>query len=517
MTQPDADLITAYRTLLLDPLLFCQHGSGLKLRRYQERVAHAVVHSVVQGLGLSIVVMFCRQSGKNELQAQLETYLLTLLSPLNAEIVKVSPTWKPQSLNAMRRLERVLSGNVMSSQLKWEKEQGYIFRVGKARITFLSGSPTANIVGATAGTLLECDEAQDVSIEKWDKDINPMAASTNATRVFWGTAWTSQTLLARELRAALEAEKADNIQRVFIADADRVGREVPAYKRFVQAETAKLGRNHPFVRTQFYCEEIDSQGGMFPPERQALMKGDHPPLAAPQDGHTYAFLVDVGGEDKPPSPDGRGDGGEGEHDSTALTIVEIDLSLLNDPAIAAPRYLVRHRRAWTGAAQTALYSELRALAELWQPRRVVVDSTGIGAGLASFLDKAFPGQVIPFTFTLASKTALGWGFLAVIETGRFKDHASNAGAMHLEGALHLDHQRTFQQQLELCQLETLPGPGRMIRWGVPDGARHPITGELVHDDLLISAALSSLLDREEWGTAESAVVAAYDPLADLTF
>ena len=55
-----------------------------------------------------------------------------------AEIVKVSPTWKPQSLNAMRRLERLLRRSIYL-QGKWRKESGYIYRVGEARIFFLSG------------------------------------------------------------------------------------------------------------------------------------------------------------------------------------------------------------------------------------------------------------------------------------------------------------------------------------------------------------------------------------------
>ncbi len=50
-------------------------------------------------------MIFPRQSGKNEVQAQLESYLLTYLREIDAEIVKVSPTWRPQSINAMRRLE----------------------------------------------------------------------------------------------------------------------------------------------------------------------------------------------------------------------------------------------------------------------------------------------------------------------------------------------------------------------------------------------------------------------------
>jgi hypothetical protein len=107
--------------------LFARYASGLKLRTYQEAVARTIVDSVIQRKGLSIVVVFPRQSGKNELQAQIETYLLALFSQLDAEIVKVSPTWKPQTLNAMRRLERVLSRNLITRE-RWKKESGYIYR-----------------------------------------------------------------------------------------------------------------------------------------------------------------------------------------------------------------------------------------------------------------------------------------------------------------------------------------------------------------------------------------------------
>jgi len=51
-----------------------------------------------------------------------------------------------------------------------------------------------------------------------------------------------------------------------------------------------------------------------------------------------------------------------------------------------------------------------------------------------------------------------------------------------------------------------------MKWGVPDGTRDQIMGELIHDDLIISAALCSFLDDQQLGTAESSVVIAQDPL-----
>lgn len=496
------------KRLLYDIVLFARVASGIRLRKYQQEAARAIVDSVLGNKGYSFVIIFPRQSGKNELQAQIEAYLLTLFALTNAELVKVSPTWKPQSLNAMRRLERVLSENRLVGEL-WVKESGYIYRIGTARIFFLSGAPAAHVVGATASTLLACDEAQDVPIAKWDKEIAPMAASTNATRVFWGTAWTSQTLLAREKRACLKAQAQDGVRRVFEITADDVRSEVPAYGAFVDAQIAMLGRNHPFVKTQFFSEEIDGQSGMFPPERISLMKGEHSSRSEPVEGALYAFLLDVAGEDE----NARGLDVDTEtvtdlqnpgRDATALTIVEVDLAPMADDLIRAPRYLVIGRRLWVGARHAVLYSRLKALIERWQPRRIVVDATGVGAGLASFLEKAFPQRVLPFLFTAKSKSTLGWDFLSVIETGRYKEHRNPT-----------QEQSLFWRQIAACQMEILGGAEHRMRWGVPDGRRCPQSGEVLHDDLVISASMVALLDEQKWGTAESTIIQGRDPLADL--
>ena len=61
-------LIEVMNKLLRDVNLFIWVANGLKLRKYQEFVARSVVHSALQGLGRSFVVIFPRQSGKNELR-----------------------------------------------------------------------------------------------------------------------------------------------------------------------------------------------------------------------------------------------------------------------------------------------------------------------------------------------------------------------------------------------------------------------------------------------------------------
>lgn len=515
-------LCTRLAQVLKDVVIFSQAASGIKLRAYQEQVARAVVDSVIHKRGLTFVVIFPRQSGKNELQAQIETYLLTLYAYREAEIVKVSPTWKPQSFNAMRRLERILKRNILTRS-RWCKEQGYIYRLDNARIFFLSGSDTSNVVGATASTLLECDEAQDVAIAKWDKELAPMAASTNATRVFWGTAWTSQTLLAREKRAALEEEKKDGVRRVFEIDCDVVSKEVPAYANYVLAEIAKHGRNHPFVRTQYFSEEIDESVGMFTADRLALMQGAHPPYFYPLPDHLYAFTIDVGGEE---FNDENGNlNAAGQRDSTALTIFEVDPSCIDLEIELGPLFNVVYRKTWTGISQLKVYKQIHALVELWNPHRVVVDATGVGEGLASFLLNFYGKRLIPFKFTQASKSNLGWRLLSMIESGRIKEYCVPCSDKPLrdqayeelsqENLAQLQH--LLFEQARRCSFEILPGPGQLVKWGVPASARSFETGEPLHDDLVLSLALVAELTGEPWGSAESAVIPAPDPLEGMKF
>jgi hypothetical protein len=73
----------------------------------------------------------------------------------------------------------------------------------------------------------------------------------------------------------------------------------------------------------------------------------------------------------------------------------------------------------------------------------------------------------------------------------------------------------FINQLAHCQYEVLPGPTKIMRWGVPDGTRDAETGELVHDDLVISAALCVVLDGQAWSiSGPAAVVRREDPLRE---
>jgi len=485
------------------------------LRAYQLAPARAILDSILQGRGLSFAVMMSRQSGKNEMAAQLEAYLLNLYRLKGGQIVKASPTFKPQTINSMLRLEEHLACSMSRGQ--WSRREGYIYELGKARCLFFSAAPSASVVGGTASLLLECDEAQDVAQDKWTKDFDPMGASTNTTTVLFGTAWTSDTMLATEIAALRRIEATDGIRRVYTVDADEVGLEVPAYADYLKNRVAKLGRHHPLIKTQYFLETIDAQSGMFPAQRQALMRGDHGRRHEPEAGHRYALLIDVAGEDETEGgPEDRATLTNPRRDGTALTVVDVDYEYGR-----LPSYRVVDRHLWLGVKHTSLYRRILALARHWHAVWVVVDATGVGAGLASFLVSALGdhrggphglgrghrgGPVLPVSFSSKVKSDLGWNFLAVVETGRFRDYAVDDAA----------DTRQFWHEVDACRREVRSGPNRLLAWGVWEPPAYDGIIAHGHDDLLMSAALCAILDEQGWpGAAKGAAVEVGDALEDI--
>lgn len=471
-----------------DVALFSRRVLRLPLRRYQLAPAQAIVDAVLQRRGLTLAVMMPRQAGKNQTSAHVEALLLNLCRQRGGFIIKASPTFKPQALTSMMRLEAVFSASLLPPL---KREGAHLMRAGQARIAFLSAAPTANVVGATANILLEADEAQDIDEARWNKAFAPMAASTATTTVLWGTAWTSQTLLARTIRALRWAEGRDQVRRVFTVSWQQVAAEVPAYGRYVQAEIDRLGRHHPLIKSQYYLEEIDEEGGMFPPATRALMVGTHLRQRAPTEGREYALLVDVAGEAEERTEGARLREEQPRKDSTAVTIVEVVHA-----EGGLPRFLVMDRYLWTGVPHHTLYGAIAHLAELWAATHIIVDATGVGAGLASFLRQALGPRVHAFVFSAASKSALGWGFLGICGSGRFLDYRDDGSP----------ERQQFWRELEAADYEVVDAPDRRMRWGVGDPT--------VHDDMLLSAALCALLDGAERPPyALPGVIEARDPLA----
>jgi len=445
---------------------------------YQEAIGNAILDSVLNKRGLTITVMMARQMGKNEISAVIEAYLLTCMEAGN--IIKVAPTFKPQVINSRLRLLSMLE-NPLTAGRVW-RSFGYMIGIAGTkqevkeqtgpRVMFFSASPDSSIVGATASLLLEVDEAQDVAIDKFDRELRPMASTTNATTVLYGTAWTDDTLLAIVRANNLELEQKDGIKRHFEYDWQTLAAINPTYKAFVETEMQRLGEEHVSIRTQYRLLPISGAGFLLNDLQKHLLRGKHnwEQEANQVDGY-YIASMDIGGEERTKT------GEEVQarpHDSTVITIARVSYNELMLPSLE-----IVHQIQWNAKHYLEQYAETVELCEMWGIRRIVIDSTGLGEIMGSLLEaKLGADRVILFKFSRQSKSKLTYQFLGMINSGRLKMYQQ-------EGAPY-DIYAECWKQLKLARY-SVPGEGLL--------SMEVLSAE-GHDDYLISVALCTEAIRE---------------------
>ena len=125
---------------------------------------------------------------------------------------------------------------------------------------------------------------------------------------------------------------------------------------------------------------------------------------------------------------------------------------------------------WTGRKHSELYSQLiDILKNVWHCRKVVVDATGIGQPVSSFLKQALGPRVTPFTFTAQSKSQLGFNLLAAINCGRLKMYAGDGSPEYQEFWFEMEKARSQYRPNQTMNFYVDPARG--------------------HDDFLMSLAL----------------------------
>ena len=428
---------------------------------------------MLRGRGLSFSVEMARQGGKNELSAQLEAHLLTLHADHDLDGVKCAPTFAPQSRISLRRLWSRLAEAGLGEAAAIEA--GHVVRLGRARMLFMSAEPEANVVGHSAQLLLEVDEAQDVDEEKFDRDFRPMASVTNATTVFYGTAWDDSTLLERAKQRHLEQERRDGVRRHFEYDWEIVAAHNPAYRRYVESERERLGEQHPLFVTQYCLKPIAGGGRLFTPGQLAQLQGRHARQRSPRAGEAYVAGLDLaGGAIEAVGAHGHAPV-QNNRDSTVLTIARAMCpdrgSGFSLTAVQEPRLEVVEHYVWTGEPHDALLRRLAdLLREVWQVRRLAVDATGLGETVARLLTAALGSHVVlPVRFSAESKSRLGFELLAAVNCGRLKLYAADSSLEH----------RHCWRELELARVAYRAN--RTMNFFV-----EPSDG---HDDYLMSLAL----------------------------
>jgi hypothetical protein len=99
----------------------------------------------------------------------------------------------------------------------------------------------------------------------------------------------------------------------------------------------------------------------------------------------------------------------GKRDSTVITIGRVRYNELD-----LPRIEVVHQVWWTGMRYLDQYAAMVALMQQWNIRRLVIDCTGLGEGLAALLTQRFSEErVVAFRFSRPSKTLLMYQLLSM--------------------------------------------------------------------------------------------------------
>ncbi len=247
----------------------------------------------------------------------------------------------------------------------------------------------------------------------------------------YGTTWDDATLLEEVKQTNLELERRDGVKRHFRYDWQEVSKHNPDYLAYVEGERKRLGENHPLFLTQYCLLPIRGGGGYLSPQQRAQLQGEHPRSHHPDPAKLYIAGIDLAGEAE------RETGIQlralkPHQDSTVVTIGELDFSICDDIRKQPGVRVIKHYW-WTGRKHTDLYAQIiDTLKSVWGCKEVLVDATGVGQPVSSFLRQTLGPRVVPFTFTQQSKSELGFSLLAAVNSGRLKMYAADGSPEYQE-------------------------------------------------------------------------------------
>jgi hypothetical protein len=297
-----------------------------------------------------------------------------------------------------------------------------------------------------------------------------MGSSTNVTTIHYGTTWDDSTLLEEVKQINLELEKKDGVKRHFRYDWQEVAKYNPDYRQYVEAERVRLGEDHPLFRTQYVLLPIRGGGGFLTRQQIVLMMGAHPRLKEPRDKAIYIAGIDLAGE-REETREAALMAARPKLDSTVITVAEVDITTPQRSQFTRNEPILRvvDQYQWTGIPHSQLYSQIVDTLKKWSCQRALVDATGIGQPVASFLRKELGSRVVPFTFTQKSKSDMGFELLSFVNSGRLKFYKQDGSKEYAETMYQLEKARAQYRPNQTMNFYVDPSEG--------------------HDDFLVSLAL----------------------------
>lgn len=421
---------------VLMPRVVTREGEFRGFYPYQAQFAKRLIRSVLENDGEEITALFSRQSGKSETVASVTAGLMIILPimanlPMFADdprlsgfkdgfLVGVFAPVQNQAQITFNRIRSRLSSDgaeelfnelrVEGWNIEYESNNGVCVQLSHgSKVICRSASEGTNIEGESF-MLIICEECQDISNYKIRKSIHPMGAAYNASIVKIGT----PTTFKGDFYEAIQRNKKSyeegklRYRNHFEYNYKVVMKYNPKYEKYIQKEMYRLGEDSDEFQMAYNLKWI-LERGMF-------VSGEY------LDNHLYDKLVGRVFEDKINIHVAGLDFGK-KSDSTVVTVVEVDFA--NPIIVEAPKSLenldnvdainygytaykvtVKDWLELQGDDYEAQYSEILDFLSHYNLARVVTDYTGVGAPIVDRLATNLTCEVVPYTFSTSSKSAL---------------------------------------------------------------------------------------------------------------
>jgi hypothetical protein len=269
---------------LLDKLLVVvDELSGIELYGYQRPFSRRILNSLITNDGATLTALFSRQSGKSETVANTIVCAMVMLPRLakiypgllgkfsrGVWVGAFAPTDGQTDIIFGRIVSRLTSDRATEFLSDPEIADRLVKVTGKVPTfklkncnSFVSrqtAHPRAKIEGRTYHVIL-IDECQDADEHVVNKSINPMGASTNATKVWIGTPTYTKGVFYRQI----QTNKRDGTQRGtktshFEADWKEVAKWNPNYRKYVEGEILRIGEDSDEFRLSYRLHWLLDKG-----------------------------------------------------------------------------------------------------------------------------------------------------------------------------------------------------------------------------------------------------------------
>ena len=199
----------------------------ITLYDYQKEVSNAIIRSVLENKGETVVIEFSRQSGKTEVVcitvSFLQLFIQELLLKFKGENIPefnvgVFAPQKEQSKTDFDRIKQILRNELLTKDflISFSEANGNTVRLSNQNTIYCFSASLGSHTESKTMNVIILEEAQGIETEKIENTIEPMGANTNATIIYIGTAGYKKCKFL---------EKVEGASQKYIVDFRRVVKE----------------------------------------------------------------------------------------------------------------------------------------------------------------------------------------------------------------------------------------------------------------------------------------------------